>query len=510
MSTTVINSKRVLKNTVYLYIRMFVMMLISLFTVRIVLKELGVVDYGIYNVVGSVVALCSFITGSLTAASNRFFSREMVKGSKESFNNCFCLNVEVFGILIIVAVLLLETLGVWYVNNKMVIPDDRVLAANVIFQFSILVLCFSFISIPYNSLVIIHEEMSVYAYISIIESVVKLLIVYLLVYLPFDKLISYGLLMMLISGGVTCFYVFFCKKRFEESKFHLFWDKEQFSELFSFVGWYFLGSLSFIVKSQGINLIINFFFNPAINAARAIAFNVEGAIKKFSDGFFTAAKPQIYKSYSNHEYDGLNMMISRTTIICVFLMSFFSIPISFNANTILTLWLGEVPDKAVVFLQLIIIDTLLNTSSEPVILSIVATGEQKIYQIIEFVLRTLTLPVSYIALKLGYAPEITVIVCILFSVVSVVVRAIMLKRSFSYFELASYLALILKIFITTGLTALIVYFLSLMQISTWVFLCISTLLSSAILIVMYYFFIMTYPDRKYLIDFIKTKIAYKL
>ena len=392
--TTVIDNKRVMKNTVFLYIRMLFVMLVGLYTVRIVLRELGVVDYGIYNVVGSVVAMCSFLTSSLTAVCNRFFAKEMVSGDVQSLNRCFCLNVTTFVVLMVIAVIALETFGIWYLNNKMVIPAERLGAAHVVYQLSILTLCFSFISIPYNSLIIIHERMSYYAYLGIFEAISKLIVAYMLVIAGMDKLVLYSILSVIVSAFVSCGYIVYCRKNFKESKYVPYWNSREFKDIFSFVGWYFFGSVSSVLKSSGLNLLINAFFNPSINAARAIASQVEGAIRRFSDGFFSASKPQIYKAYSNGEHDGLNRLLVRTTIVCTYLMAFISLPVFFNAASILGIWLQDVPNKAVIFLQLIIIDSILNLTSEPIILTILATGKQKRYQVAEFLLRFFTLPIS--------------------------------------------------------------------------------------------------------------------
>lgn len=451
---SVIDNRRVMKNTVFLYLRMLFVMIISLYTVRIVLRELGVVDYGINNVVGSVVALCSFLTSSLTAVCNRYFSKEIVKGDKVSFNNCFCLNVTSFSVLALLAVVLLETFGIWYLNNKMIIPEDRMFAAHIVYQFSIINLCLSFISIPYNSLIISHERMSFFAYVGIFESVAKLLVAYLIVISVGDKLIYYNFLSLIVTVAVTLAYIIYCFKYFSESRYRFYWNKKEFEEIFTFVSWYFFGSISAVIKSSGLNLLINALFSPSVNAARAIAFQVEGALRKFTDGFFTASKPQIYKAYSNNEHEGLNRMLIRTSLICTFLMAFLSLPIFFNAESILSLWLGNVPQKSVIFLQLIIIDSILNVITEPIILTILATGQQKIYQIVEFILRVSILPISYMFLSFGYEAEITMVVSILMSIISVYVRILMLAGKYSKFELKRFMKYVTKLIL--GYTFIII------------------------------------------------------
>lgn len=492
---SVINNRRILKNTVYLYCRMFFIMALSLYSVRIVLKELGVVDYGIYNVVGSVVALCSFLTGSLTAASNRFFSREILKEDKSFLNKSFCLNITFFGFLILCAIVLLETVGLWYVNCKMIIPYDRLVAANVAYQLSIFTLATSFIAVPYNALIITHEKMSVYAYIGIIEAVTKLIIAWLLIITPIDKLISYALLMAVLSACLTIIPLVYCNKNYTESKYHFYWNKAEFSEIFKFISLYFLGSISVVIRAQGLNILINAFYSPAINASRAIATQVEGASKKFSDGYFTASKPQIYKSYVNGEFEGLNLLINRITMICTFLMMIFVLPISLNADFILSCWLGQVPNKAVIFVVLVLVDSSLNVTCEPIILSILATGKQGLYQLSEFILRCVTLPVSYIFLLLGSEPEITIIVCIFFSVLSVMDRIYFLKRSMKQFRLISYFGTLLRILLAIAIVLILICLLDSFTMSGLCYLLSSTTLSVGLIALTFYFIVLPKRDK---------------
>ena len=503
--SSVIDNKKILKNTVFLYCRMFFIMIISLYTVRIVLRELGVVDYGIYNVVGSVVSLCTFLTGTLTAASNRFFSMEMVKEDKSSLNKCFCLNITVFSVLMLGAIVLLETVGLCYVNTKMVIPSDRLLAANVVYQLSVLSLCSSFVSIPYNSLLITHQRMSVYAYIGIAEALLKLLIAWALLVVSYDKLIFYAALTTVANILVTLIYYRYCRSHYEESKFHFYWNREEFNGIFKFISLYFFGSISAVIRPSGMNLLINAFFSPAINAARAIAFQVESAVMRFSDGYFSASRPQLYMAYANKEFNGLNHLIIRITIISLFLMTLFVVPLSFNADYVLTLWLGEVPAKAVVFMQLVLIDSAINASSQPVILTILATGKQLAYQISEFVLRCVTLPIAYIFLLTGGEPESTAMVCIALSLVSVFMRIYFLKRQMPEFNVFRYVFTLFRIVAATVLVVLAVYAVPNIS-SRFVYLLVSTVVSSVVLAGALYLIALSPHDREYVHNLIMTKL----
>ena len=318
MAQSVVNNRQIAKNTIFLYIRMIIVMLIGLYTVRAFLSILGETDYGLYNVVGGVVGMFSFINGTLATSSQRYFSQSLVHGDKKAANRVFCLNLTIYMVLIGIIVIILETIGLWFVNSKMTIPDDRVSAANIVYQISIITFAFQMFTISFNALIIAHEKMKAFAYIGILEACLKLAFVFVLMKVPFDKLISYAILMFLMNLLITSIYFIYCRRNFEECRFHFYWNKKEALEILSFSGWHLLCNLSVVVRGQGINILINMFFNPAVNAARAIAFQIDHAITQLSNNFFTAVKPQMYKSYSNGEIKALNDLIFRSSIICFF------------------------------------------------------------------------------------------------------------------------------------------------------------------------------------------------
>lgn len=406
---------------------MIIVMVVGLYTVRAILDILGVVDYGIYNVVGGVVAMFSFVNGTLASSSQRYFSIELAKGDYKRLNEWFCLNISTFSIFIIIFIVIAETLGLWFLNFKMVIPDDRMFAANVVYQLSIVSFCISFFSIPYNALIIAHEKMSAFAYISIVEAALKLAIVFILKYVLGDKLILYGILMLLASTGITMSYIIYNIRNFKESRFHFYWNNSEIKEILGFSGWHLLATFSNVIRSYGINLLLNVFFNPAVNAARAVAFQVYNAVNQLSNNFFTAVKPQMYKSYANDEFHALYKLIFRSTIICAFLISLLVFPILHNTEYILGLWLHEVPEYAVVFTQLVLINGLIDCANGPTIAPALATGRIRNYQLSVSIATFLNLPISYIALKLGCAPTSTMIVSITISYLILFLRAYLLK-----------------------------------------------------------------------------------
>lgn len=288
-----VNNKRIAKNTIYLYLRMLFVMAVGLYTVRAILDILGVVNYGLYNVVGGVVTMFAFMNRSLSTSSQRYFSIELARGDKEKLSKWFCLNITSFlGIGLIIA-LFLETVGLWFVNTQMTIPKERLTAANVVYQLSIISFLFHIVSIPYLALVVAHEKMNVFAYVGILEALGRLVIVFILTLLTFDKLIIYGILILLLSVGTSMSYIIYCWRHYPESAYQWYWETKEVKELLGFSGWHFMGTFSTSCRSQGINILLNLFFNPAVNAARAVAFQVSMHILQLSTNFFTAIKPVV-------------------------------------------------------------------------------------------------------------------------------------------------------------------------------------------------------------------------
>lgn len=451
------DNKRIAKNTLFLYLRMLVVMGVGLYTVRAILDLLGVVDYGIYNVVGGVVGMFSFLNGTLSTSSQRYFSIELAKGDTKRLNQWFCLNITTFSISILIFLVIAETVGLWFVNTKMTIPEERMFAANVVYQLSIVSFCIHFFNIPYNALIIAHEKMSAFAYISIVEAIAKLVVVFVLSIITWDKLIVYGVLMFLTSCGITSSYIIYNRTHFSESKFRPYWNKQEMMELLGFSGWHFLGTFSVVIRSQGINILLNLFFNPAVNAARAVAFQVYHAIAQLSNNFFTAVKPQIYKSYAAGENKALYKLILRSTIMCSFLVSILIFPILANTPYILSLWLKKVPDYAILFTQLVLINGLIDSTNGPTIASALATGKIRNYQLVVSLLNILNLPVSFIVLKLGAEPTSTIIVSIVLSFITALVRAYLLQSMIG-FPFKHYLLLFVKLTLASSLIWGVIYF----------------------------------------------------
>lgn len=427
MSNTAENNKRIAKNTLLLYVRMLLMMAVTLYTSRVVLNTLGVEDFGIYNVVGGVVAMFNVLSGSLSAAISRFITYELGKGNSKNLNKIFSSAVSIQLGLAGIIILLAETLGIWFLNVKMNIPEVRMEAANWVFQFSILTLAINLISVPYNASIIAHEKMSAFAYISILEAVGKLAIAYLISISPIDKLIFYAILMCAVALIVRLTYGNYCKRHFSECTYRFIWDKQLLKQMFGFAGWNFIGAASAVLRDQGGNVVINLFCGPTVNAARGVAFQVNNAVNQFVTSFMTALNPQITKSYASGDKEYMMTLIFQGARLSFYMLLLLSLPILANTHYILGLWLKLVPDHAVLFVQLILIFAMSESISYPLITAMLATGQIRNYQIIVGGLQMMNLPISYILLRMGFFPEIVIVTAICISQCCLAARLVLLK-----------------------------------------------------------------------------------
>ena len=395
------NNKRIAKNTLLLYFRMLFMMGVALYTSRVVLNTLGVEDYGIYNVVGGVVAMFGFISGSMGSATQRYITFALGKGNKERLSTVFSTTLQIHTLIAGIIVLLGETIGLWFLYNKMQIPADRMDAAFWVLQCSIISTVVMIISVPYNADIIAHEKMSAFAYISVLEVVLKLIIVYMLVIFSFDKLVLYAFLILAVQVLIRFCYSIYCNKHFEESKYRRVWDKALFKEMTGFAGWSLFGNLAGVLFGQGLNMLLNVFFGPVVNAARAVAVQVQNAIQQFVGNFQMALNPQITKTYAQGEMNDMHKLMYRSARFSFFLLFFLSLPVLFETDFILTVWLKTVPENTVVFLRIMICTSLIYTLANPLIIANQATGKVKKYQAVCGTVLLMILPISYVFLKLG-------------------------------------------------------------------------------------------------------------
>ena len=455
------NNKRIAKNTLLLYFRMLFMMAISLFTSRVVLNTLGVEDYGIYNVVGGIVAMFGFINGSMSSATQRYITFALGKGDKSRLQTVFSTTLQIHTLIAGIIVLLGETVGLWFLYNKMQIPAERMDAAFWVLQASIISTVIMIISVPYNADIVAHEKMSAFAYISILEVMLKLAIVYMLVMFSFDKLILYAFLLLAVQILIRFCYSVYCNKHFEETRYKRVWDKALFKEMTGFAGWSMFGNLSAVLFGQGLNMLLNVFFGPVVNAARGIAVQVQNAIQQFVGNFQMALNPQITKTYAKGELNEMHKLMFRSARFSFFLLFFLSLPVLFETDFILTVWLKTVPDNTIVFLRIMICTSLIYTLSNPLIVANQATGNVRRYQAVCGTILLMILPVSYICLRLGCPAYSVFVVHFLMESLTQMVRMFLLRpligiRIRDYFRYI-YLPVLLVIAISVILPT-IVYF----------------------------------------------------
>lgn len=409
MSDTSSANKRIAKNTLVLYVRMLFTMGISLFTSRVVLQTIGVEDYGISSVVGGVISMFTFINAAMVSSTQRYLNFELVRGDANQLRSVFSTSLQIHALIALAIIVLSETVGLWFLNEKLVIPEARMNAAMWVYQCSILSCAVSIMSTPYNAVIVAHEKMSAFAYISILDVSLKLLVVYLLVVLPFDKLIILSILNLLVQLFIRYIYTLYCHRHFPESYFQFRFNKTLFKEMFGFAGWSFWGNLAAILYTQGLNMMLNIFFGPIVNAARGIAVQVQSAVQQFVGGFQTALNPQITKNYASNNLPQMHSLMFRSARFSFLLLFFLSLPVLMETNFILTLWLKTVPDDAVVFTQIMICISLIYTTANPCVIANQATGKVKIYQMVVGGILLLILPISYVVLKLG-APAYSVFI----------------------------------------------------------------------------------------------------
>lgn len=422
------NNKRIAKNTLLLYFRMLVTMAVSLYTSRVVLNILGVEDFGIYNVVGGIVAMFGFINGSMTSATQRYLTFELGQNNRAQLTKVFSTSLSIHGIISFLIIVLAETVGLWFLWNKMQIPADRMNAAFWVFQCSVAASVIMIMSVPYNAAIIAHERMSAFAYISIIEVSLKLLIVCFLRYFHTDKLILYAALIVIVQLVIRLCYSWYCNRHFKETKYRWIWDKTLFCEMTGFAGWNLFGNLAAITFTQGLNLLLNMFFGPVVNAARGIAVQAQTAIGQFSSNFQTALNPQITKSYATGDMEYMHGLIFRSAKFSFFLLLLLSLPVLIETKALLTLWLKIVPEDTVVFLRIMLCITWIYAISNPLMTAAAATGKIKLYQSVVGGLLLLILPISYVCLKCGLPAYAVFAVHLGIEIIAQFARLLMLKR----------------------------------------------------------------------------------
>ena len=402
-------------------------MAINFYTSRVILQVLGVDDFGIYNVVGGFVMMFSVLSKSLSGAASRFLNYEMGKGNNDKLSKVFSTTVTIQIVLAICIAILCEIVGIWFVNNKMVLPTERLYAANWVFQFSVITFCSNLITIPYNAAIIAHERMKAFAYVSLFEGFAKLAIAFAVMISPIDTLIFYAALICTLQFSIQAMYRWYCHKHFEECKYHFKYEKPLIKEIFGYVGWNFIGSASSTLRSQGGNILINIFFGPTVNAARAVANQVLHAVDGFAQNFMMAIKPQITQNYASGNYKYMMSLIFRGSRMTYYLLFTLSLPILLNTEYLLSLWLKNVPDHSTLFVQLTLVFTMLESISGTLITAQLATGKIRNYQLVVGGIQMMNLPISYVVYRLGGFAESFIIVGIFLGICCLCARLYMIR-----------------------------------------------------------------------------------
>lgn len=491
----------------FMYARMILIMIVSLYTVRVVLRSLGVEDYGINNVVGGIVTMLGFLSSTMSGASMRFFSYELGVKNYEKLAKYFSVTFWCYVLLVFIVFALAETIGLWFVCTKLVIPAERMNAALWVYHCSIGSFIVHMLAIPFNSLILAREKMDLYAYVGIIEVILKLSVAYMITISPFDKLSSYAVLMLLATIIVSSFYIIYDIKKYSESHVKRYWNRNIFKEVFNYSSWSLFGAVSLVCRGQGINVLLNIFFGPVVNASRAIAYQVNGAINTFVNGFTQAVRPQIIKYYASQENKYMLSLVYRATRLCFFLIFLLSVPILLETEYILGLWLGSVNELTVLFTRLVIIASIVEATTMPLKGLISATGNIKYTQVINGCILIAILPISYIFLKMGYPAETTMIIAIISSILCHSTRIFfsckLTAMTFAEYSRETILPILVIIIVGGSVSVLIEYFISGIPILHFILVTLLAFICNSITI---WCIGIKKNEKRIMIDFLKSKI----
>lgn len=442
------NNRRIAKNTLLLYFRLLITMGVGLYTSRVVLNALGVNDYGVYNVVGGVVAMFSLFTNSLSAAISRFFAFALGKQDEKKLSSVFSTSLSIQLIMAMVVVFVAEFLGFFFLD-RLNIPLTRINTAHWVFHFAVLSFAINIVSVPYNAAIVAHEKMSAFAYISILEALLRLVIAFLILISPFDKLLTYSLLMVVVSIIIRATYGIYCRVHFQECRYRFYFDRVMLKEMSGFAGWNFFGNGAYLFNTQGVNIVTNIFFGVATNAARGITNQVEGVVKQFVTSFTTAINPQITKSYAAGNLDYMHSLICRGAKFSYLLMLFFVVPLMFETEMVMGLWLKNYPPEAPLFLKLSLVGTMFDMLGNSTANAAWATGNIKRYYIIVSSVGCLVFPLSWICFALGGGAFFSYIIFAVIYAIVMLVKVYIIKDLVKFPVKRFFLDVLFKIIPTT-------------------------------------------------------------
>lgn len=503
------NNKRIAKNSLILYMRLFLMMGISLYTGRVILHMLGVTDYGIYNVVAGVVVSFSFITGTMQAACQRFLTFALGKGDMQYLKIVFSVTQIVHWVLVACLILFGETVGLWLVNNQLVIPEERLTAALWVYQFSIISSCISLISVPYNGIIIAYERMDVFAFISILEAILKLFIVFVLMWFDSDRLILYGVLCLVVTLIIRGIYTIYTKKHFEVVNINFFWDKSLFKEIFSFATWSLLPSFSMMLLQQGISILLNVFFGPAINAARGLSAYFQALAQQFASSFQVALNPQIIKSYAQGNLGYMHSLIFRSSKFTFIFVLIIILPLVIETPFILTLWLGEYPEYTVGFARYSMFIILLDATSNPFMIAAEATGEVKKYNIVIGGIMIFVVPIGYFAFELGASPVSILAIHLFIAAVCFLARPLLVCSKISMSAMLYFKEVIIPALITCVISFLLLFVLRNFLCQNFLSVLLISIFSVIVVLTVGYLIILKKNEKEFVLSIIKSRLQLK-
>lgn len=504
------DNKRIAKNTAFLYIRMLIVLALSLYTTRVVLATLGIIDYGIYNVVCGFVSMFAFLNNSLANGTQRFYNFRIGEGRNNEIQLVFSTSMLIQIALAIILFVMLETFGLWYINNKMIIPGERLTAAFWVFQCSVISLIFVVLQVPYSAAILAFEKMDYYAIVSIVDALLKLAIVFVLPFVDADHLILYGILSLLISIVNFLLYAVYCKSRFRVET-TMIWRKREkvlMREMTSFSGWNVFGTFAYMIKDQGLNVLLNAFFGPVVNAARGIAMQVNSALQGFSINIVAAVRPQLVQSYSSGNIKRVeNLMFSMSRLI--YLMLFvLSLPIMIEMPYILKLWLsGPIPEYTIIFTDLVIVNMIITSMNTPLSQVVHATGKMKYYQIGTSLIICSILPVSYLFLKIGYSAVSTFVICIVISIINQAVCLLLLRRIFPYSITEYVKKVVIPCLLLTIIAPIIPYIIHLFFTEGIIRLLFVVLMSIGVTSLIAYLLVLTKDEKQIIISYLSKVVA---
>lgn len=504
-------NKRIARNATFLYLRMIVALIVNLYTSRVLLNALGVEDYGVYNIVAGFVSLFGFLNSTLSSSAQRFYNYEGTIKGANGVQNIYVTSLLTHSVIALVILVILETVGLWYVNNIMVVPNNRLLATNILFQMSTFSMILMMMQIPYSGIVMAKERMDFFALVSLADVFLKLLVALIVSWSDYDNLVVYGALLALVSVFDISMYICYCKKNFPEIRLKRNIDKYVLKSMLSFSGWNIIGTFAFMMKGQGENMLLNYFFGPIINAARGIAYQVNGAISSFSSNIFTAFGPQIVSSYADGEYGRIKKIMFAESKICFSLIALLMVPTSFEMDFFLRLWLGElVPEHTSLFAILVLIDSLICTLNTPCTQIIQATGNIKYYQIGSSIVNICLLLFSWVLLLFGFSAKSIFIAIIFFSCINQLVCIIFVNKNFEFGLTTYFKDVIIHCCTLTIILPIVPFFIHILLPPTFIRVIVIVSSSTIYGLVVIYLTMLNKSERDIVKNIVKSKIIRKL